>query len=281
MQYRLAVSASGDSHMGKYIKAIDLSKKMQDNRGFYHFAGLHGVPENLCWHHQFSNQSNLTARLFLPWHRAYLHRLEQSLQDSILDVAIPWWNWAKTQDIPSAFSSPKFGTQAHPLFNSQITLNQPIVTNPINRITMRNLGSEFPASSFPSADTNKDGRATLEEFVDRLINSESRFVEFNDSLEHIHDLIHGYVGGDMGSILYAAYDPIFYSHHAMIDRIWALWQQQHGTDNFPTELKNTVLEPFGLTVADVLNTQSLGYEYANTVAELAINEFVVLEADGG
>jgi tyrosinase len=29
------------------------------------------------------------------------------------------------------------------------------------------------------------------------------------------------VGGDMASVPSAAYDPIFYLHHANIDRLWA------------------------------------------------------------
>jgi tyrosinase len=46
------------------------------------------------------------------------------------------------------------------------------------------------------------------------------------SLEEIHDRIHGYIGGPghMGNTGFSAFDPIFWFHHANIDRLCALWQ---------------------------------------------------------
>ena len=41
-----------------------------------------------------------------------------------------------------------------------------------------------------------------------------------------HDRVHGYVGGSMGQVPTAAFDPIFWSHHSMVDRIWYLWQNR-------------------------------------------------------
>ena len=48
----------------------------------------------------------------------------------------------------------------------------------------------------------------------------------HDSLESIHDQIHGLTGsgGHMTYIHYSAFDPLFWLHHAMIDRIFAMWQ---------------------------------------------------------
>lgn len=47
------------------------------------------------------------------------------------------------------------------------------------------------------------------------------------SLELVHDFLHGTVGGAGGHMTYpelAAFDPIFFFHHANIDRLIALWQ---------------------------------------------------------
>ena len=262
MKYRLPVTDPSRDYMSAYIRAIRASKNVQDNRGFFHYAGIHGIPGRWCWHHQFSSRSNLTARIFLPWHRAYLHRLEKSLQDIDADTAIPWWDWTKPDGIPLAFNSESIDGELNPLFDSEVLLSPPQVPNPISGRTSRNPG-DLPVFSFPVADINQDGRATLAEIVDYLIDNVDTFEQFNDILESIHDAIHGYVGGTMASSSFAAFDPIFYSHHCMVDRIWSLWQQKHGVDNFPFDLRQVVLEPFGLTVGQVLNTQSLGYEYAN------------------
>jgi tyrosinase len=66
----------------------------------------------------------------------------------------------------------------------------------------------------------------------------------------------------MASVTTAAYDPIFFAHHCMIDRIWYLWQMQRDVDRFPTALRDSPLPPFGRTPGQVLNVQELGYEYA-------------------
>lgn len=56
-----------------------------------------------------------------------------------------------------------------------------------------------------------------------------------DSIEALHDTVHNLAGGGgigqpnaqgghMAYIPYSAFDPIFFLHHAMVDRIFAIWQ---------------------------------------------------------
>lgn len=59
----------------------------------------------------------------------------------------------------------------------------------------------------------------------------------SDSLESLHDTIHNLAGGGgisdnyqkghMSYIQWSAFDPVFFLHHAMVDRIFALWQTLH------------------------------------------------------
>ena len=69
----------------------------------------------------------------------------------------------------------------------------------------------------------------------------------------------------------AAFDPIFFAHHCMIDRIWYLWQVRHGNGGIPGDLLDLELIPFGKRVSDVLDVQALGYEYAQTATEVPID----------
>ncbi|MGE0536393.1 MAG: multicopper oxidase domain-containing protein [Pirellulales bacterium] len=54
-----------------------------------------------------------------------------------------------------------------------------------------------------------------------------------------HDAVHGLVGGidaqgvpgDMASVSTSAFDPIFWSHHANLDRLWNVWLAQSGHEN--------------------------------------------------
>jgi tyrosinase len=113
--------------------------------------------------------------------------------------------------------------------------------------------------------------------------------QFFGALENVHNLMHNFIGGvnpnytfdassaddrgnpsnpdlpgepafgDMQNGGQTAHDPIFWFHHGNVDRLWALWQQQHpgvGPDD-PT----APLIPWNLTVADTNSTQKLGYEY--------------------
>lgn len=60
-------------------------------------------------------------------------------------------------------------------------------------------------------------------------------------LEYIHGPPHIFVDGQMGNIESAAYEPVFYMHHAFIDLIWELFREhslQNGVDvenDYPAE----------------------------------------------
>ena len=59
-------------------------------------------------------------------------------------------------------------------------------------------------------------------------------------------------------------DPIFWLHHAMIDKLWADWQLVHTTAAFnPPNVAETMKPSPIITrkVSSVLNISSLGYTY--------------------
>jgi tyrosinase len=88
------------------------------------------------------------------------------------------------------------------------------------------------------------------------------FAEFSSLVEGIHNSVHGWVGGAMSAVPVSAYDPIFWAHHTMIDRLWYLWQIGPNGVDPPPSLLGRPLPPFPLTVRDVLDISTLGYSYA-------------------
>jgi tyrosinase len=219
---------------------------ISDNRGYQFLAGLHGIPSWYCWHHQ--GNSRLVGQrmeIFLPWHRAYLYTFEMGLRDRVAGVTLPWWDW--TLRPPRQKGLPKiFTDKSHnPLLKFHVNL--PSTNPPIVRNTGRHPGppGELPAQA--------DVDAAL---------ARTDWTDFCAAVEDIHDNVHGWVSGDMGVIGTAAYDPVFWSHHAMIDRIWWLWQVRNGNGNIPSDLLDVVLAPFNFKVRDVLNVNDLGYDYA-------------------
>jgi tyrosinase len=221
-----------------YRTAIAAMQGISDNRGFQVIAGYHGVPGQFCEH---------GTPLFLPWHRAYLYHFEQFLRDHVSATCIPWWDWTSGPShaggIPPAFGDAKDPVgKPNPLFMFKVNLPGQLTGN-----TKRKPGN--PAALPTSANVTKCLERT-------------EFNDFTAGLEQIHNNVHGWTGGDMGVIPFAAFDPIFYSHHCMIDRIWYLWQIKNGINNIPSDLLNVSLPPFGMKVSDVLDISHLGYQYA-------------------
>ena len=93
----------------------------------------------------------------------------------------------------------------------------------------------------------------------------STFEDFSSQLEDQHNQVHGWVGGSMGIVPLAAYDPVFWAHHCMIDRLWYLWQLRNPNGGVGSVPLTQALEGSPLTVAQVLDINKLGYEYATKV----------------
>jgi tyrosinase len=108
-----------------------------------------------------------------------------------------------------------------------------------------------------------------------------------NSLEGIHDTIHALVSGHMGQVPFSAFDPLFFLHHANIDRLFAVWSainpnsyvlpqtNEEGTFAIPagsTEDTNTPLKPFRKDAAGSFHasttarlTSTFGYTYPEVV----------------
>jgi tyrosinase len=96
---------------------------------------------------------------------------------------------------------------------------------------------------------------------------------FRGAVEQIHNNIHVWTGGQdghMSQIPFAAYDPIFWAHHTMIDRLWRLWQLHHSGADPDAALLDQSLPPFRLTVRQTLDVTALGYDYASSTSSQAV-----------
>jgi tyrosinase len=223
-----------------YDKMQGLSES--DNRGWIYWAEFHGFNRFECWHHARQGNDNFTYDLFLPWHRAYLTFFDNAARDQNPDAILPWWDWTSDlshqEGIPAAYRTGGPALQSGPM---------PAINGQPARRTRRN------PSDPATLPTPQD--------VDALLLL-SDFRDFSNQLQDIHDGIHGWVGGDMGSIGVSAFDPVFWAHHCMIDRIWYLWQAKYGVNTIPPEYLDKALFP-GYTVQQVLDVRALGYDYAS------------------
>lgn len=224
----------------------DAYEKMQaisasDNRGWIYWSEAHGFNRYECWHHARVGNDAFPYDLFLPWHRAYLTFFDNAARDQNAEAILPWWDWtsdASHQDgVPPGYVSGGPALQSGPV---------PPINGQPQRRTTRNLGN-------PGSLPTPEAVEAVLELTD--------FRDFSNQLQDIHDGIHGWVGGDMGSVATSAFDPVFWAHHGMIDRIWYLWQLRHGMNNIPASYLDKALFP-GYTVQQVLDVRALGYDYA-------------------
>ena len=88
------------------------------------------------------------------------------------------------------------------------------------------------------------------------------FNAFGAALEGIHNSGHVWVGGTMMSIVTAPADPIFWMHHAEIDRLWAEWQQANPGEHPSLPGPAGTMDPWSENEAATRDIAALGYSYA-------------------
>jgi tyrosinase len=251
LEHRPSVQQQTPDQLAKLRQAITAAEEISDERGYQYWAGIHGLPLPMYCQHG--------TPLFLTWHRAYLYLFEKALQDVVPGTMLPWWDWTIDHNpgIPTAYSEALAGGAANPLYSSPI---QPSGREPggPDHTTREPGGAEAPPLPEPVR-------------IQQIL-ALGDFIDFQTQLEDVHNAVHMWVGGTMGQIPTAAYDPIFFAHHTMIDRIWRLWQLAHPAASPPATLLERALPPFPMTVTETLSTTALGYDYAASTASVSGSE---------
>jgi tyrosinase len=259
------VEAMGAQPLAAFRQAVAAALELADDRGFLAHAGIHGLPLPIFCHHH--------DHLFLPWHRAYLYFFELALGDRVAGVRLPWWDWTSDasheRGIPAAYAD-----EAGPDGG----------VNPLRRVAIpfqvQRQDPQAPEATFRTPD---DPALLPSAGEIEAILSLGDFLDFNDQIEQVHDGVHVWVGGTMSEVPVAAYDPLFWAHHTMIDRAWRLWQLRHPTAGVPDELLDQALPPFPMTVRQTLSVAALGYDYAVARMPLArpvVHPVELLSVDG-
>jgi tyrosinase len=167
---------------------------------------------------------------FLPWHRIYLLRLEELLMAVDPTVCIPYWKSSEEQAFPSW------------LLGFTPTVN--LIGGP--HTVTRNIGAfaSLPNSAAVAA-----------------VMANGTFNSFAQAVEGVHNSGHVWVGGSMGSIPAAPADPVFWMHHAEIDRLWAEWQGTHPGQNPALTGAAAIMDPWSETEVDTRDIMALGFTY--------------------
>lgn len=219
---------------------------------------------------------------FLPWHRGYLAAFE-AIVASIVEAlggpgewALPYWNYsdgsANARRMPRAFIGRRRPDGSNnPLWSPR----RPNFDNDFNYQIPAGIVDTGPALSTPRFTSGRTG------VPPGFGGPETGSVHFgaasgfaNGELEsQPHNLVHDAIGGLMGDPNTAGLDPIFWLHHANVDRLWQVWVEQPaaaGNPNTPMWLNNVAFSLYDasgmqwtFTSSDVLDTRTVlhGYEY--------------------
>ena len=205
-----------------------------------------------CQAHPYnpSNPEQYQQWYFLPWHRLMLNEFEGVIREVLHDetFTLPYWNPVTGNDadlvLPAVFRAP--GTT---LYNG-------------TRWPWVNGGERIDIlyRDWLSLD------ALNEDFY---IDSPTGSHGFNPKLDtNPHFLTHLAVGGDMADFATVGGDPLFYLHHANLDRIWESWNRLgHTNPTDPEYVSRTFAygdrsgKRVDLPVSAADRVAQLGYEY--------------------
>ncbi len=297
-----------------YAKAVRTlqSRPVTDQTSWRFLAAIHGMHPTV-WRQfgiirantplpttavqrRFWNQCQHQSWYFLPWHRGYLAAFEGIVRDAIIadggpdDWALPYWNYSdpsqpNARRMPAAFDLQTLPDGSdNPLrvvrrFGDGTT---PIELDP-SFVVLDALEDDF----FPGGDSDiPPGFGGPETVFHHGPESDTT----NGGLESLpHNVIHSAIGGAtpggdpndwrnlglMSMPITAALDPIFWLHHANIDRLWNAWlrdtQEQHVNPGETTWLDGPADRQFVMprsnqaewtfTAREVLNTTASPLDY--------------------
>ncbi|GMP72562.1 hypothetical protein CsSME_00030543 [Camellia sinensis var. sinensis] len=248
LRVRPAAHLADEKYIAKFSKALQLMKSLPDDdpRSFKQQSNIHCAYCEGAYHQVGFPSTELQVHnswLFFPFHRFYLYFFEKILGMLLDDpaFAIPFWNW----DSPAGMKIPAMYADINsPLYNRlRDAKHQPptLIDLDYNLTDPKNVDEEKQKLRNLTICTDKWCRVgkrlgfslearTVREMTRTQV--ESRFMVNSNSPVHI------WCGDrtqpnleDMGNFYSAGRDPIFYGHHANVDRIWTVWKTLGGKRN--------------------------------------------------
>jgi N-acetylneuraminic acid mutarotase len=279
-------SPQGQVMLGKYARAIEIMRELPDYdqrswKWWWYTHWVKGFPAALwdlskkkkaeviaslpeeyradaeavwngCQAHPYnpSDPEQYQQWFFLPWHRLMLHQFEGVIREVLQDeeFTLPYWNpvTGNPDDfiVPAVFRDP--GTT---LYN----------------------GTRWPwVNGGDRIDILYKEWINLDALNEKIyIDSPTGNIGFNPRLDqNPHFFTHFALGGDMAEFSTVGGDPMFYIHHANIDRLWESWNRlgnENPIDPKYLDRKFSYGDRSGkradLPVSAGDRTAQLGYEY--------------------
>jgi hypothetical protein len=223
--------------------------KMRENGGWKRQVAIH-AEMNLLHHSSWR---------FLPWHRMQGLHMEKIVArlSGKEDFAMPYWDW-QDDKIPRVFIEDEVFARKDRECNANSSIAAFLKENDTQLADRIN--NDF-ATFF--------GKPRL---VGQETDTDAGKQRFSGSAEWSgHNMIHLFVGGAMGNLATSAEDPIFWLHHANVDRIWAAWSTKHSAFEYADAWNKESLSGYveadektpsaAILAEKTVDTEALGYGY--------------------
>lgn len=177
---------------------------------------------------------------FLAWHRGYLYYFEQQLRAVSGDsnLVLPYWDYYSYATLPAEFTN---ASSTNPLYVERLNVN---------------VRQALTLAPFSPTITNFQ-RGTSNAFEPSL-----------ESAPHnpVHDII-----GNVMSTMNSPVDPIFWLHHANVDRLWVAWVAAGAGRKMP-QSKNSYWSGSFLYSSTLSMQRKLTYDTRNNLQYYYQNE---------
>ncbi|MEU3724201.1 tyrosinase family protein [Streptomyces sp. NPDC031705] len=183
----------------------------------------------------FGNRIGHRTPSFLPWHRRFLLDFEAALQRVDRSVTLPYWDWTVDRTPQSSLWAADFMGGTSRGRDGQV-LDGPFSSTgrrwPITvGVDRRDYLRRGLGSGTPQLPTRAEVDSVLAVPVYDTAPWNSSSSGFRNHLEgwrgvNLHNRVHVWVGGHMTSAA-SPNDPVFWLHHAFVDKLWADWQARN------------------------------------------------------
>jgi tyrosinase len=178
-------------------------------------------------HRMHSLDGPVGTQRFLTWHRYYLAALESWVRASVEpNFFIPYWDWTTNPNVPSWLQN------FLPTVYVPDTESIPPTPSYYDKVVVYRTPGQQQYGFLPTSQQ-----------VQELFTYET-YTDFTLHLEWLHNGVHTWVGGPMINIRISPADPLFWLHHANIDRIWTQWQTTHSNQNPNLSAIDQELDPW-------------------------------------
>lgn len=272
-----------------YLRALKSMYEVDENdpESFFQIAGIHGRPV-IPWDSDEEAKMQMgycphIDNLFLPWHRPYVALFEQTLVNHAIEIAkeyddeewtqaaetlrAPYWDWAEDATVP-AFAG-----------EQEIEVETPDgkenIANPLYdyHFPQSAVDGEFGEIISGDRDKTKIIRCSPDEANERLAEVDFKGMVFqaftrSDTFDKVasmgsdqvvvafeqpHNSIHmrAACGSHFAYTQEGSFDPLFFLHHANIDRLYALWEEMYPQEralSTPYEAAGTFAIAQGTTI---------------------------------